>query len=45
MQRLSFSIVLAVALVSGLVFGVPASAKPKKPTLGEIGRASCRERA
>jgi len=34
MQRRSFSIVLATALGSALAVGVPASAKPKKPTLG-----------
>ena len=34
MIRLSLSRVLFLALAGGLVFGVPASAKPKRPTLG-----------
>ncbi|MEO8501167.1 MAG: hypothetical protein ABI565_09650 [Vicinamibacteria bacterium] len=34
MNRISFSRVVALAIAGGLVFGVPASAKTKRPTLG-----------
>jgi len=34
MNRMSFSRVLVLAIAGGLIFGVPASAKPKRPTLG-----------
>jgi len=34
MNRKSLSMMLVTALAAGLMFGVPASAKPKRPTLG-----------
>lgn len=34
MNRKSLSSILAIAIASGLIFGVPASAKTKRPTLG-----------
>ena len=34
MNRTPLSKVLALAIAGGLIFGVPASAKPKRPTLG-----------
>jgi hypothetical protein len=34
MNRKSLSSILAIALASGLILGVPASAKPKRPSLG-----------
>jgi hypothetical protein len=34
MNRKSLSRILAVAIAFGLIFGVPASAKPKRPSLG-----------
>jgi len=34
LNRKSLSTILGITIASGLIFGVPASAKPKKPTLG-----------
>ncbi len=34
MNRKSLTSILGIALAFGLMFGVPASAKPKRPTLG-----------
>jgi hypothetical protein len=34
MSRKSLFIIVAIAASGGLIFGVPASAKPKRPTLG-----------
>ena len=34
MNRKSSTSILAIAILIGLTFGVPASAKPKRPTLG-----------
>ena len=34
MNRTPLSKVVALAIAGGLIFGVPASAKPKRPTLG-----------
>jgi hypothetical protein len=34
MNRKSLSSILALALAGGLILGVPASAKPKRPSLG-----------
>jgi hypothetical protein len=33
-NRKSLTTILGIVIASGLIFGVPASAKPKKPTLG-----------